>query len=241
MLVAGSIPAWPTCLSKITTDWISMQYDNISSDDDDLFNDDVFSQSSSSSSSYSDDNFNVQNILKSLDISEEQLDTMILRARIVTTLIDSSCSFIYETNSFTRSIFNSLNSLTDNQFQFNLYIETLEESIIRRMIVLRFLNTCTEEMDESLINIISKATKSTIDARFLNTYIRSMRDMMAYAVDYNLAVYTKLCEQVNRVPIDFSIENSEMVDSYFNQGYYINNVFRNIRKSLGFGIKLESD
>lgn len=216
-----------------------MNYDNLSSNDDDLFSDDNVSTSSSETI---DSPINIDNLLSSLDVNLEEIDSMIFRSKVVTSLIDSSNSFIYETNSYNRTIFNTLNSLTNGQFQYTLYAETLEESIYRRLVILEFLNSCTEQLDEKMLAFLSKVTNAKFDNRFINTYLVSMKNILSFSIDYNVSIYHKLCELVGRQPIEFNLDlNSDMVTSYLGSSTYINNVFTNIKSSLGFGTKLESD
>lgn len=215
-----------------------MNYDALSNNDDDLFSD---NSSDNTNQTFTSDS-GIDNLLNSLDINLEEVDSMLFRARIVTTLIDTANKFVYETNSYNRTIFNTLNSLTDGQFQYTLYAETLEEGIYRRLLVLDFLKSCTDEMDEKILALISKATSSNLDSRFINTYIVSMKNILEYSIDYNISIYNKICEQINRSPISFDIDNNfDLMHTYINPTSYINSVFTNIKKSLGFGIKLESD
>jgi hypothetical protein len=218
-----------------------MNYDNLSNNDDDLFAEST-SSSTISNENISSSELNIDNLLSSLDVNLDNIDSMLFRARIVTTLIDTSNKFIYETNSYNRSIFNTLNSLTNGEFQYTLYAETLEESIFRRVLILEFLNSCTDQMDEKILSLLSKATNTTIDSKFINTYIVAMKNILVFSIDYNISVYHTLCEKINRQPIDFDIElNSHIVESYINSSSYINSVFTNIRKSLGFGTAIESN
>ncbi len=215
-----------------------MNYDNLSNNDDDLFSDEPLSKPTENTAS----DLNIDNLLNSLDINLEDIDSMIFRAKVVTSLIDTSNAFIYETNSYNRSIFNTLNSLTNGQFQYSLYAETLEESIYRRIIILEFLNSCTDQLDEKILAFLSRATNANFDNRFVNTYLVAMKNILVFSIDYNIAIYHKLCEQISRQPIEFDLDtNSDMVSSYLGSSTYINNVFTNIKSSLGFGTKLESD
>lgn len=213
-----------------------MNYDEISSNDDDLFNE------IPSSSFKSQAEENIDTLLNSLNIDTDQVDAILFRAKVVTSLLDSSHSFIYETNSYNRAIFNTLNSLTNGQFQYNLYAETLEETIFRRLIILEFLDSCTDKMDENILSFISKVTKTTIDSRFINTYFNALKNILQFSIDYNVSLYHELCQSINRHPIDFDVNlDSDVVSSYISSNSYINNVFTNIRKSLGFGTNLESN
>lgn len=216
-----------------------MDYNGLSSDDDDLFSENTTQEKTTF---VSDTETNLDNLISSLEINEDFINDILFRSRVIVSLLDTSNKFIYETNSYNRAIFNTLNSLTNNQFQYTLYAETLEESIYRRFIILEFLNSCIDTFDEEDLQTFSNIAKFNIDSKFINTYFASTRNILKFSISYNIDVYLKLCESINRQPIVFDFENvTDAAYDYIKTTSYINNIFTNIRSSLGFGTKLETD
>jgi hypothetical protein len=108
-------------------------YSNISSNDDDLF--------SNSSETPKKTNQSFDSILDDVEAylnkkNPSGVESVIVRTKLAHTLYDTANNFIFSTDSYNRTIFNTLNLLTDNKFSVNLYADVLEESIARRLVVL---------------------------------------------------------------------------------------------------------
>jgi len=214
-----------------------MSYSSFSDNDDDLFDDNVsLSSSASTSSNTPSDDF--KTLIESIDKKEfDKIDRMFFRSKVALTLIDGANSYIFENNSYNRSIFNTLNYLTNNQFQYELFADVLEESILRRMIIRDFLLACVDNTSDDILKKLSKLVDFDIDYNFLNTYFYSFLEILNFAINDNIELYQKVCNQLNRQPL------SNIIDGTFNENSptligtndYINNVFQNIKHSFGHG------
>lgn len=217
-----------------------MSYSSFSDNDDDLFNDDVslssFASNSKSSISSSSDDF--KKLIESIDKQElDKIDHMFFRSKVALTLIDGANSYIFDNNSYDRTIFNTLNFLTNNQFQYDLFADVLEESILRRMIIKDFLLACVDNTNDDFLKKLSKLVDFEIDAKFLNTYFYSFLEILTFAINDNIELYQKVCAHLNRQPL------SSIVDGTFNENSptligannYMNSIFDNIKHSFGHG------
>jgi hypothetical protein len=214
---------------------------NINDNDDDLFND---QPSKPSDSNYSD----VQALINSIPEDEsETIDAIVNRSRMSLALYHGAHSFIYNTSSYNRSIFNTLNQLTDGMFQYQLYADILEESITRRIIILDFVNTIanahSEEYDEKALKLIGKALKTNIDDRFIRTYFVSFHRLLVSAIDYNVEIYKAVCAHINREPSQFVLDKttSDLSIMTLSSDSYINSIFANMRNSFGFGVNSDNN
>lgn len=215
-----------------------MSFSSFSDNDDDLFDDSSSSNSFFQNKPTLNSSEEIQSLIESIEKKDlENIDSMIFRSRVALTLLDSANSYIFENNSYNRSIFNTLNFLTDNKFQYHLYADVLEESLIRRFVIRDFLVACLDSDDSDLLEKLSKVVNVNIDKRFLLTYFQSTLEVLDFAIDHNIALYTKVCENIGREPLS-SILNKETNDiaiAITSSNGYINNIFRNIKNSLGFG------
>jgi hypothetical protein len=215
---------------------------NINDNDDDLFNDSSTLSSSSDSSAYSD----VQSLIDSIPKDElKNISDIAMRAKMSIALYQGSHSFIYNTSSYNRSIFNTLNQLTDGSFQYNLYADVLEESIIRRLIILDFVDgiVFSDNDHERALEKIGKVLNINIDERFIRTYFVSFHRLLTSSIDYNIEVYKSVCSHINREPSSFVIEKNISDASYMtlSSDSYINSIFSNMRRSFGFGVLHDND
>lgn len=215
-----------------------MSFSSFSDNDDDLFDDSSSSNSFFQNKPTLNSSEEIQSLIESIEKKDlENIDSMIFRSRVALTLLDSANSYIFENNSYNRSIFNTLNFLTDNKFQYHLYADVLEESLIRRFVIRDFLIACLDSDDSDLLEKLSKVVNVNIDKRFLLTYFQSTLEVLDFSIDHNIALYTKVCENIGREPLS-SILNKETNDTAIaitSSNGYINNIFRNIKNSLGFG------
>jgi len=212
-----------------------MSYSSFSDNDDDLFQEDTVSENLSHSTP--DD---IKSLIESIDKKEfDNIDRMFFRSKVALTLFEGSNSYIYSTDSYNRTIFNTLNSLTDNQFQYNLYADVLEESIAKRIIIRDFLLACVDNTNDQFLKKLSEIVEVDIDQRFLDTYFFSFLEILNFVISQNIDLYTKVCTHISRQPL------AQIVDSTFNEestilissNSYINSVFKNIKHSFGYGYK----
>ena len=219
-----------------------MSFNHLSDNDDDLFSEtssippSIKLPNTSNTASSLDD---FRSIIENANIDEEKIGSMLMRSKLALTLYESANSFIFQTSSFTRTTFNTLNSLTDGNFQYNLYCDILEESIFRRMLIIDFVNAITEQGDEDLFKKISEAFNIKMDERFVSTYFHSMPKIINYVIIDTIELYKKICAQCNREPATALVEqHTHLAKGYLSSDLYINSIFANIRKSNGYGYKL---
>jgi hypothetical protein len=214
-----------------------MSYSSFSDNDDDLFDDSApsFTSSSSNFNSTSDD---IQSLIEGIDKKEfEKIDRMFFRSKVALTLFEGSNEYIFSNDSYNRTIFNTLNSLTDNQFQYHLYADVLEESISRRVIIRDFLLACVDNTNDQFLKSLSEIVEVDIDQRFLDTYFFSFLEILNFVISENVDLYKKLCEQINRQPMSQIVDNTINQDSIalVSTNAYINSIFQNIKHSFGYG------
>jgi hypothetical protein len=216
-------------------------YDN----DDDLFEDSSSSTQSSSfhnvfahSSSQRDEDFdslieNTKDYAKSKGIGS---DSFVLRTGVVTSFYEVVNRFVYETDSLSRSIFNKLNALTNGEYAKELYADVLEESIIKRFAVYEFIDSILRSDNSKSFELAAKHLKIEIDEAFIRIYFGSLFKVMNHAIDRNIDIYQKLCEQINRVPMKAIVDKDYDYFDFrmFSSNSYINQTFESIRDSLGF-------
>lgn len=219
-----------------------MSFNHLSDNDDDLFSEtssippSIKLPNTNNPSATSLDDF--RSIIENADIDEEKIGSMLMRSKLALTLYESANSFIFQTNAYARTTFNTLNSLTDGMFQYNLYADILEESIFRRMLILDFVNAITEQSDEDIFKKISEIFKIEMDGRFVSTYFHSMRKILTFVIVDSIELYKKICIQCNREPSAALLEqNTNVAKDYLSSDLYINSIFSNIRKSNGHGYK----
>jgi hypothetical protein len=218
-----------------------MSFNHLSDNDDDLFSEtssippSIKLPNTSTTASSLDD---FRSIIESADIDEEKIGSMLMRSKLALTLYESANTFIFQTNAYARTTFNTLNSLTDGNFQYNLYCDILEESIFRRMLIIDFVNAITEQTDEDIFKKISEIFKIEMDERFVSTYFHSMRKILNFVIIDSIELYKKVCSLCNREPSSALIEqHTGSARDYLSSDTYINSIFANIRKSNGHGYK----
>jgi hypothetical protein len=219
-----------------------MSFNHLSDNDDDLFSEtssippSIKLPNTSTATSSLDD---FRSIIENADIDEEKIGSMLMRSKLALTLYESANTFIFQTNAYYRTTFNTLNSLTDGNFQYNLYCDILEESIFRRMLIIDFVNAITEQSDEDLFKKISEVFNIKMDERFVSTYFHSMRKILNFVIIDTIELYKKVCAQCNREPATALIEqHTHLAKDYLSSDLYINSIFTNIRKSNGHGYKV---
>ena len=219
-----------------------MSFNHLSDNDDDLFSEtssippSIKLPNTSTATSSLDD---FRSIIENADIDEEKIGSMLMRSKLALTLYESANTFIFQTNAYYRTTFNTLNSLTDGNFQYNLYCDILEESIFRRMLIIDFVNAITEKSDEDLFKKISEVFNIKMDERFVSTYFHSMRKILNFVIIDTIELYKKVCAQCNREPATALIEqHTHLAKDYLSSDSYINSIFTNIRKSNGHGYKV---
>lgn len=213
-----------------------MSFNNLSDNDDDLFEDSpqVTSNPINENSILND----FRSIIENTDIDVDKIGSMLMRSKLALTLYESAHTFIFDTSSYARTSFNTLNALTDGQFQYNLYCDILEESIFRRIIILDFVNAISQENDKKIFDKIAEVFKIDMDQKFIFTYFYSMQKILAFVIEDNIELYKKVCAQCKREPALAILEKSlEQARFYIAPEVHINNVFSNIRKSLDHGYK----
>lgn len=212
-----------------------MSFSNISDNDDDLF-----SPKNSPKKDVNPVFDDIQTLIDNTSPADlQKIDSMFFRSKVALSLFDGANNFIFDNNSYNRSIFNTLNSLTDNKFQYHLYADILEESIFRRIIIHDFLSAMIDEAKPKLLENISKVVKVDIDDKFIATYFKSMRRILDFSINRSIAIYTSVCQHVNRPALQ-TIVDRNMEDSaklLLSSDSYINNVFHNIKASFGYGFQ----
>ena len=161
-----------------------------------------------------------------------------LRTGIITSFYEVTNRFVFETDSLSRSIFNALNTLSNGKYASDLYADVLEESIAKRFSIIEFLNTIIHADNTKSFELAAKHLNITLDDSFIRIYFGSMLKLMNHAIDRNIDIYQKLCEQINRVPMKAIIDkdHSSIDIRSFSSNAYINQSFQSIRESLGFKI-----
>lgn len=210
-----------------------MSFSPFSDNDDDLFSE---STTSSFEQSFPQD---IQSLIDNTDKDKPKDDTeyfssILSNGNLIINLLDSSNTFLFQTTSHTRTIFNTLNYLTDNKFQYDLYADILEESLFRKFLIFDFLTVCLNQVDENDYNILNQLTSLNINRQFVLTYFQSYHNMLNHSINYNINLYTKVCSVINRSPVDTVINRTIDSDQFalISSNTYINNVFSNIKNTL---------
>jgi hypothetical protein len=206
-----------------------MSYSSFSDNDDDLFSESTVSNQKSFPQ-------DIQSLIENVDsnISNDKVSSILSHSNIVINLLDSSNSFVFQTTSHTRTTFNTLNYLTNNKFQYDLYADILEESLFRKFLIFDFLNVCLKQLDESDYNIFNEITSLNIDRQFILTYFKSYHNLLDHSIEYNITLYKRLCTSIDRAPLE-DIINRNLNSDYFSlisSNSYINSVFSNIKDTL---------
>ncbi|CAB4143789.1 hypothetical protein UFOVP784_240 [uncultured Caudovirales phage] len=214
-----------------------MYSDFLSDNDDDLFESkpQTGSKPKSGSAPLTDSIFkDVENLLS----IEKESKSMVFKSKLANTLYETCNNYIFEVNSYNRSIFDALNIVTQGSFQYQLYADVLEESIARRLVMREFIGSLHRAADTNILEFLSKRMNISIDSQFFTTYIVSMQEMMDHAIDYNIGIYIKVCEKIGRTPLSVILDkDTSQTDMIVSQsGSYINKSFAYIRHELGMDV-----
>ena len=215
-----------------------MYSDFLSNNDDDLFDPkpQTTSKPTSSSGPSVDSVFkDVENLFSS---EKQSSNSLRFKSKLANTLYEACNDYINQLNSYNRSIFDALNILTEGQFQYQLYADTLEESIARRLVMREFVGSINQTAGTDILNYLSTKMKIAIDTQFFNTYVISLLEVLEHAIDYNIAIYIKVCERIDRTPMPaiLSKDTSETDMLVSQSGSYINKKFAYIRQELGMDV-----
>lgn len=222
-------------------------YNNSFSDsDDDLFEEstqvapnpfiNINSSNHNSESKESSASDRMQSLLDSMPEVDRDFKSLIFRSKLAITLFNGASSFTTNLTSFDRTTFNTLNALTNGRFQYELYADELEESIVRRTVILEFIEAMLEEADSGTLNKLSNVLKIQIDTKFINTYFASLASVMNFTINDQIELYGKVCSSINRTPLDFTnrldfIEVSDITNSH----KYISTSFLSIDAQFDYG------
>lgn len=221
-------------------------YNNSFSDsDDDLFEESTqvapnpfINNTSSNYSSDSKDNSTsdkIKSLLDSMPEIDGDFKSLIFRSKLAITFYNGASQFTSNKTSFDRTVFNTLNTLTNGQFQYQLYADQLEEVIVRRTVILDFVEAMIEEADNKALSKLSEMLKINIDSKFINTYFASLAVVMNFTINDQIELYNKVCSFINRTPLDFTnrldfIEVSDVT----NAGKYISTSFISIDSQFDY-------
>jgi hypothetical protein len=201
--------------------------------------DDLFSETSSQSSSIP----LAPDVDTFLEQTKDYIDSkginsgrFAIRTGMITAFYEMSNRFIFDTDALSRSMAASLNRLTNNGFQKELYADVLEESILKRFAIKEFLEAMLSEDTAKNIKLASQKLKLDLDETYIRSYFGSMDKIMTHSIERNIKIYEALCPEINRVPMKSIIDRDyASVDiSLFHTGNYIANSFNSIKESLGF-------
>ena len=120
---------------------------NFSSNDDDLFA--PTSEPTKKESSFVNREDIIDNLIK--NAYEGDMEATLIRAHLAHLIYDTASNFIFDVNSANRTVFNTLNSLTNNMFSYNVYIDVLEESISKRIVIYDFISTVGDADNQEII------------------------------------------------------------------------------------------
>jgi hypothetical protein len=218
-------------------------YNNfISSNDDDLFNKEEKPKDNSSTIN------SLSDLTKTLEDAFEKETSYFVaikfKNKIFSSLISSADEYINNTGAHNRSIFDVLNKLTNGEFGRTLYADILEEQIVRKIVVHSFFSDIYSLKDKDLASEVSDSIKLSkfvniiCSDDFFQTYILSMTEMLDHSIAYNIDTYIRLCESINRTPIEDivtrNILSSDNLSPLTNFDTYLDKQFSAIRIQLGF-------
>lgn len=206
---------------------------NFNDNDDDLFSD---KQPEMADVGHEDIDALIQRAKKDITLKGFKADSFLIRTGIITSFYEVCYRFVLESNHLNRSVFDTLNKLTDNEFEKVYYADTLEESISRRFSVQSFLESFLYNEDKEWMNFAPEALGIEIDDTYLRVYFGTLHKMMAHTIDYSIDIYSKLCEQINRVPMKSIIDKDVQIEDFslLSIDSVIAQKFSNIKSSLGF-------
>ena len=208
-----------------------MYNDFIASDDDDLFAEPAVSQSATANKTTNDFTKDLEDLLKETftvsDIS--------FKSKFVNAFNDSANSYTFNLGSLDRSIYDELNRITQGSFSYRYYADTLEEMISKRIVIHDFLSTLLNAKNEKVLSFLAEKMKVTLDTQFFSTYVSSMQDMLSFVINYNLNIYTYVCQKIDRMPLESLVNrNADDIDPVlFNSNHYFDKHFSAIRSEIG--------
>jgi len=217
-----------------------------SDNDDDLFEESTNSSTDSSSfhdlfahSNYSSDTFSNSFVESTKDIlSPKSIDSDQFRYRtgIVTSFYEVCNRFSFANDNFLRVEYDYLNSISNNHFSKLLYFAFLEESIIKRFSIQNFLRVVIETDNSKVFKEAAEQLKINVDDFFIRVYFGSIYKLLNHAIDRNIAIYEKLCTELQRPPMQAILDkNYDSLDITFESpSSYILRSFDSIKESLGF-------
>ena len=205
----------------------------MSSNDDDLFDS---SSSPKQNSKSADDLFKDIEKMLTEKSSSDFFDEIETTSRVINSINDSSCRYIFSNDSYNRSLFDELNTLTNGSFSYRVYADILEESLIKRIVVLDFLKLLSSNKDERLMKFLAEKVKVNVNFHFMNTYVTSALEVLDFVIRYNIDIYSKVCQKIGRTPlqpiVDRDLDNVDL--NILDSDQYINKYFSVIRNEMGF-------
>lgn len=171
-------------------------------------------------------------------LSSKNLDSDQFRIRtgIVTSFYEVCNRFAFANDSLLRTEYDYLNQISDNLFGKLFYLNFLEENIIKRFSVQHFLTVIINTDDVSTFEEAAKTLNIQIDTSFIRVYFGAILKLMDHAIDRSIAIYEKLCSELNKVPLKAILDkdhNSPDLD-LISSSSYIMRSFDSIKTSLGF-------
>lgn len=212
-----------------------MYNDYLSSNDDDLFEKKSDPKPDSSNQNVNSFIKEIEDLFKS-DNKEAFFSDINFKSKFFNSLTDSTNSYIYNIDSYQRSLFDSLNRMTNGLFAKQVYADILEESISRRLVVFEFVNLLASSQNDKIIQFLSEKMDINLDSRFYNIYLNSMLDIMNFVIDYSISIYTSLCPLIDRTPVQSIVNRSpnDIDSAIFSSDTYINKHLAVIRSEIGF-------
>ncbi len=209
-------------------------YNNyISNNDDDLFDKDSSSQESIKSTN---DIFKEIEDILSKSSENFSINHAEIKSKLVNSFNDSANRYIFNNDSFNRSIFDQLNSITNGLFAYRVYADILEESLSRRFVIVDFLRLLASDDKDNIMDFLTRKINIKTDKNFINTYIISTQEILDYVIRYNIEIYVNVCQKIERTPLESivnrDIENTDL--TLLSSDEYINKYFSIIRKEIGF-------
>jgi len=221
-------------------------YNNfISSNDDDLFNKEEKPRDNSSTIN------SLSDLSKNLEDAFEK-DTSYFAAikfknKIFSSLVSSANQYVNDICAQNRTIFDIMNKLTNGEFGKTMYADVLEETIVRKLIIHSFFSEIYSLKNKDLGELSSEIVEGIKFNKFINiicsddffqTYILSMTEMLDHSIAYNIDTYIRLCESINRTPIEDIVNRNIMSSNDFSAlmhfDNYLDKQFSAIRIQLGF-------
>lgn len=220
-----------------------MYNSNISDNDDDLFAPKQSENTSTSSKTSSSFSPNIDSLTKELeDLFQEGKSSFFnqlnVKSKFVAFLNHTSHTFLLNISSGQRTIFNALNHMTGGVFGKNYYADYLEEIIARSILIHNFLfviSSADKNEYSRVLDLLSKKMKIDFDADFIQMHIIPFVEILDYKIEYNISIYTTLCSQLDRTPLDCLVSRtiSGIDSSLLDYDHYALKYFASIRSEIG--------